>query len=49
MEHPLGFGEILKFRKYRIINLYIYIFNKLPASIVVSILKYIGKKKKYIN
>ena len=49
MEHPLGFGEILKFRKYRLINLCFYILNKLPASIVVSILKYIGKKKNYIN
>ena len=49
MEHPFSFGEILKFKKYRIINLSFFMLNKLPASVFVSILKYIGKKKKYIN
>ena len=49
MKHPLSFNEIIKFRKYRIINICFYIINILPASMVVSILKYIGKKKNYIN
>ena len=49
MEHPFSLGEILRFKKYRIINLSFFMLNKLPASIFVSILKYIGKKKKYIN
>ena len=48
MEHPFTFSEIIKFRKYRIINLAFFILNILPASIVVFIIKYIGKKKKYI-
>ena len=49
MKHPFSFGEILKFRKYRIVNLAFFMLNILPASVVVSVLKYIGKKKNYIN
>lgn len=49
MEHPFTFGEILKFKKYRIINLAFYMLNILPASIGVFIIKYIGKKKNYIK
>ena len=48
MKHPLPFNEIIKFRKYKYVNLFFYLISILPAGLSVSITKYIGKKKKYI-
>jgi glycosyltransferase involved in cell wall biosynthesis len=48
MKHPLPFNEIIRFRKYKYVNLIFYLISLLPAGLSVSIIKYIGKKKKYI-
>lgn len=48
MKHPLPFVEIIRFRKYKYVNLVFYFISLLPAGLSVSIIKYIGKKKKYI-
>jgi hypothetical protein len=48
MRHPLTFGEIIRFNKYKYVNLGFYVISVLPAGLSVSIIKFIGKKKKYI-
>lgn len=48
MSHPLTLNEILKFRKYKLINLAFYLSHRLPASLFVFLIKLIGKKKNYI-
>lgn len=48
MRHPLGLGEILRFKKHKSTNLVFYLISILPASISVFFIKLIGKKKHYI-
>ena len=48
LKHPLTLSDILKFRKYKYINLAFYLINKLPAGLSVYIIKLVGKKKHYI-
>lgn len=48
IKHPLSFFDILKFRKYRTINIFFYIMGELPPTITVFLLKLIGKKKHYV-
>lgn len=48
MSHPLSLNKILQFKKYKLVNLGFYFIGVLPASLSVSILKFIGKKKHYI-
>ena len=48
MRHPLSLSKILQFKKYILINLGFYLIGVLPASLSVSVLKFIGKKKKYV-
>ena len=48
MSHPLAFGEIIRFSKYKFVNLGFYVISILPAGLSVSIINLIGKKKKYI-
>ena len=48
MSHPLSLSKILQFKKYRLVNLGFYFIGILPASLSVSVLKFIGKKKHYI-
>lgn len=48
MSHPLSLSKILQFRKYKLVNLGFYFIGVLPASLSVSVLKFIGKKKHYI-
>ena len=48
IKHPLKLNEILKFKRYRIINLGFYTIGNLPAFLSVHLLKQLGKKKKYI-
>ena len=46
--HPLKLNEIIKFKRYRYINLGFYSLGILPAFISVLILKHAGKKKNYL-
>lgn len=46
--HPLKLSEIIKFKRYRFINLGFYSLGILPAFISVLILKHAGKKKNYL-
>lgn len=48
IKHPLSLSEVIKFRKYRAINIAFYIMGILPSTITVYILRLIGKKKHYI-
>ena len=48
MSHPLSLRIILQFKKYRLVNLGFYFIGILPASLSVSVLKFIGKKKHYV-
>jgi glycosyltransferase involved in cell wall biosynthesis len=48
MSHPLSLSIILKFKKYRLVNLGFYFIGILPASLSVSVIKFIGKKKHFI-
>ena len=48
IKHPLKLNEILKFKRYRIINLGFYTIGHLPALLSVHLLKQFGKKKRYI-
>ena len=48
IKHPLKLNEILKFKRYRIINLGFYAIGGVPAFLSVHLLKQLGKKKKYI-
>jgi hypothetical protein len=38
MDSPASFNQILKFQRYRLINLLIYFFHLLPSSLYVKIL-----------
>ena len=48
MKHPLQFGDILTFRKYRFLNIGLFLLGLLPANLTVFIIKLVGKKKNYI-
>lgn len=48
IRHPLKLSEIIKFKRYKYINLVFYSLGLLPAFITVLILKHAGKKKKYL-
>lgn len=48
MKHPLGLYDIIKFKKYRLVNMVFYLIGILPASISVIFLKLAGKAKHYI-
>lgn len=48
LKHPLSIKEILRFKKYRMINIAFYLLGVIPAFMTISILTTIGKKKGYI-
>ena len=48
LKHPLPIKEILRFKKYKIINIAFYLLGVIPAFLTTSILTTIGKKKGYI-
>lgn len=48
MKHPLKLWDIIRFRKYKYLNLVFYIISILPANFLVRIIIYVGKKKHYI-
>ena len=48
LKHPLPIKEILRFKKYRMINIAFYLLGVIPAFMTISILTTIGKKKGYI-
>lgn len=48
IKHPLQLKEIMKFKRYKYINLGFYIIGHLPALISVLLLKHFGRKKNYI-
>lgn len=48
MRHPLQLHEILKFKKYLLLNLVFYMIGILPPSLSVYVIKIIGKRKHYI-
>ena len=48
IRHPLTLKDIIKFKKYRTINIAFYLLGILPSFITTSIITTIGKKKGYI-
>lgn len=48
IKHPLGFKDIIKFKKYRLANISFYLLGILPSYFTTNIIMFIGKKKKYI-
>lgn len=48
MTHPLGLKDIIKFKKYKGINLLFWTIGMMPASISFAIIRAIGKMKKQI-
>ena len=48
LKHPLPITDILRFKKYRMINIAFYLLGVIPAFMTTSILTTIGKKKGYI-
>ena len=45
MKHPLTLKEILRFKSHKLINMGFYVIGRLPASLSVSIIMMLGKKK----
>ena len=48
MEHPATFSEIMKFKRYRLFNLFFYVISKLPSPIFVGISYVMGKMMRWI-
>lgn len=48
MEHPATFLEIIKFKRYRLFNLFFYVISKLPSPLFVGVSYVIGKMMKWI-
>lgn len=48
MKHPIGLLEILKFKKYRIVNFGFWLIGTLPAYFTVLLLTIVGKHKKML-
>lgn len=48
MRHPLSWKEIIKFKKYKSINLIFWLFGELLPSISIAIIKMIGKSRRLI-
>ena len=48
MEHPATFAEIIKFKRYRLYNIFFYVISKLPSPMFVGIAYVMGKMMKWI-
>lgn len=48
MEHPATFSEIMKFKRYRLYNLFFYVISKLPSPLFVGVSYVMGKTMKWI-
>ena len=48
MEHPATFAEIIKFKRYRLYNIFFYVISKLPSLMFVGIAYVMGKTMKWI-
>lgn len=48
MEHPAIFAEIIKFKRYRLYNIFFYVISKLPSPMFVGIAYVMGKMMKWI-
>ena len=48
MEHPATFSEIMKFKRYRLFNLFFYVISKFPSPIFVGISYVMGKIMRWI-
>lgn len=48
LKHPASFSEILKFKRYKIFNLFFYIISVLPPFLSVSAVYIVGKTIKWI-
>lgn len=48
IRHPLTWNEIIKFNRYKFINLSFWLLGKLPHSLSVAIIKMIGKSRRLI-
>lgn len=45
MKHPINFGDIILFEKYRIVNLGFWMMGALPPSVSVFLLRLLGRRK----
>lgn len=48
MAHPATFAEIIKFKRYRLYNIFFYVISKLPSPMFVGIAYVMGKMMKWI-
>lgn len=48
IRHPLSFMDIIKFEHYKTINLMLWMIGKMPSSLSVFMITFIGKAKKLI-
>ena len=48
MEHPASFSEIMKFKRYRLYNIFFYVISKLPSPVFVGVSYVMGKAMKWI-
>ena len=48
MEHPATLAEIIKFKRYRLYNIFFYVISKLPSPMFVGIAYVMGKLMKWI-
>lgn len=48
MEHPATFPEIMKFKRYRLYNIFFYVISKLPSPVFVGVSYVMGKAMKWI-
>lgn len=48
-KHPAYLRQIIMFKRKKCTNLALLLFSKLPASFIIGILTYVGKKKGYIT
>lgn len=48
MEHPASFSEIMKFKRYRLYNIFFYVISKLPSPVFVGVSYVVGKTMKWI-
>ena len=47
-KHPACLKQIIMFKRRRCTNLALYFFSKLPTSLIIGLLTYVGKKKRFI-
>lgn len=48
LRHPAEFGEILRFKRYRLFHLFFFVMSKLPSTLSVFLCSVVGRLMKWI-